>query len=142
MDRRAFLETLAGSVLAGPLGAETLQAGKRRLIGYLVTGSLESPEARVLRDAFRQGLRERGHVEGQTIVIEYSGADGHIEWFPRLAEELVRLKPDVIVAANTLAGQAVREATTTIPIVVPVMVIRSVMDSWPASRGQPETSPG
>ena len=87
----------------------------------MVGSSLESPEGRVALDAFRQGLRERGWVEGQNIVIEYRGADGKIERFPALAAELVGLRPDVIVAVPTPAGRAAQRATSTIPVVVAVM---------------------
>ena len=90
-------------------------------IGYLVTGGLDSPETRGLLNAFRQGLRERGYVEGQNIVIEYRAADGQLERFPGLAAELVQLKPEVIVAQGTPAALAAKDATTTIPIVTPVM---------------------
>ena len=72
-------------------------------------------------DAFRQGLRERGYVEGQTIVIEYRAADGKIERFPSLANELASLKLDLILAANTPAASAIQHATTTTPIVVAAM---------------------
>src|SRR6185295_9038114 len=75
MDRRAFIGTLAGSLLAAPLGVDAQGAAKAPRIGYLVLGSLESAETRTSLDAFRQGLRERGYVEGQNIVIEYRAAD-------------------------------------------------------------------
>src|SRR6516162_40689 len=83
--------------------------------------NLESPEARATLDAFRQGLRERGYVEGQTIVIEYRSADGKIERFPSLATELASIKVDLILAPNTPAARAAQQATSTIPIVAPVM---------------------
>jgi putative ABC transport system substrate-binding protein len=121
MDRRAFIATLGFSILAAPLDAGAQQAAMVARIGWLQTGSLESPETRFFRDAFGEGLRERGYVEGQNIVIEYRSADGKIERFPGLASELARLKLDLIVAANTPAARAVQQATTTIPIVVPVM---------------------
>ena len=122
MDRPAFIGTVAGGLLTAPLAAEGGQeAGKVWRIGWLLTGSLESHETRLLRDAFREGLRERGYIEGQNIVIEYRPADGRIERFPRLASELVRLNLDLIVAANTPAARAAQQATTTIPIVVPMM---------------------
>ena len=120
MRRRQFI-TLLGGAAAWPLGAHAQQAGKVNRIGFLVTGALDSAEAQAILDAFRQGLRERGYVEGQDIVIEYRGADGKMERFPELATELVRLNLDLIVAGNTPAARAVREATTTIPIVVPNM---------------------
>ncbi len=108
------------SLILAPLAAAQ-QAAKIARIGFLATGSLGSPETQATFDAFRQGLRERGYVEGQNILIEYRAADGKIERFPGLATELARLKVDVILAANTPAARAVQQATTTIPIVVPVI---------------------
>ena len=121
MNRRSFITLLGGAAAAWPLGAHAQQAGKVNRIGFLVTGALDSAEAQAILDAFRRGLHERGYVEGQDIVIEYRGADGKMERFPELATELVRLNLDLIVAGNTPAARAVREATTTIPIVVPNM---------------------
>ena len=121
MIRREFITLLGGAAAAWPLAARAQQTGKVNRIGFLVTGALDSAEAQAILDAFRQGLRERGYVEGQDIVIEYRGADGKMERFPELATELVRLNLDLIVAGNTPAARAVREATSTIPIVVPNM---------------------
>ena len=118
--RRAFIGTLAG-VLAAPLAAGAQQPARVARIGFLVTGSLESPETRISLNAFRQGLRERGYVEGQNIVIEYRSADGKIERLPGLAIELARLKVDLIIAGNTPMARAAQQATTTIPIVTSVM---------------------
>ncbi len=119
--RRAFLGMLAGNFFAAPLAASAQQAAKVPRIGYLVTGSPESPETRAVLAAFRQGLREHGYVEGQNIVIEYRAAEGKMERLPDLAAELAALKVDLIVAPNTPAARAARQATTTIPIVAPVM---------------------
>ena len=119
--RAALAAALAVGILITPIGAEAQPAAKVPRIGYPVTGSLESPETRAALDAFRQGLRERGYVEGQNILIEYRAADGKIERFPGLATELARLKVDLILALNTPAARAVQQATTTIPIVVPVI---------------------
>jgi putative ABC transport system substrate-binding protein len=118
--RRAFIGALAG-VLAAPLAAGAQQPAKVARIGFLVTGSLESPETRISLDAFRQGLRERGYVEGQNIVIEYRAADGKIERLPDLAIELARLKVDLIVAGSTPQARAAQQATKTIPIVAGAM---------------------
>ncbi len=82
--RRAFIGMLAGALLTAPLAADAQQPAKVARIGNPVTGSLESPETRVNLNAFRQGLRERGYVEGQNIVIEYRAADGKIERLPGL----------------------------------------------------------
>jgi ABC-type uncharacterized transport system substrate-binding protein len=119
MRRREFIGLVAGAV-AWPF-VTSAQEAKVPRIGYLVTGSLESRDALLTLDGLRQGLHERGYVEGQNIALEVRAADGKIERFPALASELVRLKVDVIVASNTPAARAVQQATTTIPIVVPVM---------------------
>ena len=68
--------------------------------------------------AFRQGLRDLGYIDGQNITIDYRFAAGKVERLPELAEELVRLKPELIVARATPAAQAAKNATTTIPIVM------------------------
>jgi putative ABC transport system substrate-binding protein len=120
MKRREFITLLGGAAAAWPLAAR-VQAAKVARIGYLISGVLESPETSINRDAFLQGLDEFGYIKGRHIVIEYRSADGKVERFPGLASELARLKLDLIVASNTPAARAVRQAMTTIPIVVPVM---------------------
>jgi putative tryptophan/tyrosine transport system substrate-binding protein len=87
-------------------------------------------------DAFLQGLRALGYVEGQNIVIEYRWAEGNFERLPELAVELVRLKVDVIVAAVTQASLAAKNATGTIPIVM-VAVANPVDSGLVASLAQP-----
>jgi putative ABC transport system substrate-binding protein len=133
--RREFI-TLLGGVAAWPLSVNAQPSAKIPRIGLMVTGSLESPEARVQLDAFRQGLRQLGYTEGRNIAIEYRGADGRIERFPNLAAELVRLEVDLIFAANTRAALAARQATSTIPIVSAVMG-DPVEDGLVASLAQP-----
>jgi putative ABC transport system substrate-binding protein len=121
MKRREFIALIGGGAVAWPLALRAQQPKQVVRIGFLTTGSLVSPEAKVVVDAFRKGLREHGYVEGTNILIEWRGADGTVRRFPALASELVGLKLDVIVATNSLAARAVQQATTTIPIVVPVM---------------------
>jgi len=109
-----LIVTLALCLLLTPLAADAQQAGKVPRIGFLFYGSPgPSPEL----DAFRQGLRELGYIEGQNITIEYRFASGRVERLPELAAELVRLKLDVIVTPATPASQAAKQATSTIPIV-------------------------
>ena len=96
------------------LTAETQQVAKVPRIGYLSGSMAVNPH---LADAFRQGLRDLGYVDGRNIVIEFRSAEGKLDRFPALAAELVSLKVDVIVAANTAAALAVKQATKTIPIV-------------------------
>ena len=120
MRRRHFITALLGAALC-PIAARAQQSKKVARIGFLATGSLESPEQRPILNAFYQGLREHGYIDGQNVLIEVRAADSKIERFPALASELVGLNLDVIVAANSVAGRAVKQATTTTPIVVPVM---------------------
>ena len=113
MDRRAFLCGLAIGTLSAPLSAEAQQADKLARIGYL--SPLSAVTDSVNREAFRQGLRDLGYVEGQNAVIEARYADGSPDRLRSLAAEIVHLKVDVIVAAPTPAVRAVQQAT--IPIV-------------------------
>jgi putative tryptophan/tyrosine transport system substrate-binding protein len=118
MDRRRFLLTSLAGALAGPLAAGAQQPGKAWRIGYLGVSSL-SLEWHLV-EAFQRGLRDRGYVEGQNIVIEYRWAEGRDDRFPPLVRELVSLKVDLIVTAGTPATLAAKQATTTIPIVMAV----------------------
>jgi putative ABC transport system substrate-binding protein len=115
ITRRAFIGALAGGLLATPLAAEGQRAGKAPQIGVL---GATRPEDLPQLEGLRHGLRERGYVEGQDIVIEYRWAQGRFERLPGLAAELVGLKPAMIVALVTQASLAARKATSTIPIVM------------------------
>jgi putative ABC transport system substrate-binding protein len=123
-------------LLAPTPAADGQQPARVPRIGMLLTLSPEHPEARAALDPFRQALRELGYVEGLNIVTEYRSAGGRIERFPALAAELVRLKVDLIVAGNTLACRAAKQATTTIPIVAWAMQ-DPVRDGLVASLARP-----
>ena len=115
MDRRAFIGTLTGGLLAAPLAVEAQQARVAR-IGYLSLLSASADAANV--DAFRQGLHDHGYVNGQNALIEARYAEGASERLPAFAAELVRLKVDVVVASTTAAVRAAHQASSTIPIVM------------------------
>jgi putative ABC transport system substrate-binding protein len=87
-------------------------------VGYLIPGSHSDPQRQRLLEAFRQGLRELGYVDGQNIAIESRWAEGKADRLPGLAADLVRRKVDVIVAQSGAATQAAQQATRTIPIVM------------------------
>ena len=99
------------------------QPTKIRRIGYLGSTSVSART-----QAFRQGLRELGYVEGKTIVIEWRRHEGKVDRLPALATELVRLKVDVIVVTGVGDLRSAKEATATIPIVM-------VVDSDPVGSG-------
>ena len=115
MDRRTFLAGTGAVVLAAPLAAEAQEqkAGKVYRIGFLRAGQPPKPWV----EAFQQGLRERGYVDGQNVVLEFRFTDGSFDQLPRLAEELVRLKVDVILASAAPPALVAKKATTSVPIV-------------------------
>ena len=118
MDRRTFLGALASSLLAAPLAAEAQPAGKVPRVGFLAASSASDAANARWIEAFRQGLRDLGYVEGRNIVIEYRYAGEKYERLPALAAELVRLKVDVIVSHGTPGPLAAKHATSVIPIVM------------------------
>jgi putative ABC transport system substrate-binding protein len=116
VKRREFITLLGGAVVAWPLAARAQHAGKVWRVGVLETISAELNATNF--EALRKGLRDLGYIEGQNLTIEYRSADGQVERFPQLAEELVRAQVDVIVTRGTPAVFAAKTATTTIPVVM------------------------
>ena len=117
MRRSVLGLILTLGLLLAPLAATAQQPRKVYRVGFLSSG-FPHPDRDPPVDAFRQGLRELGYVEGQNLVIEYHGAEGRDERLPALAAALVRLPVDVVVAAGPTAIRAAQHATRTIPIVM------------------------
>ena len=115
--RRAKILALVLGLVAAPLVGQAQRPGSVPRIGYLVLSPLAIPPS-AERQAFLEGLRELGYIEGQNVTIEYRSAAWNRELLPDLAAELVELKVEVIVAIQG-AVEAARDATKTIPIVVP-----------------------
>lgn len=114
IDRRSFLHGAGIVLLAMPMAAHSQPVGNGPRVGFLFYGAPgPSPEL----EAFRQGLREVGYIEGQNISIAYRFASGQVGQLPALAAELVQLKLDVIVTPGTPASLAAKKATSTVPIV-------------------------
>ena len=116
MARKLSIFIFVTVILASVLFAHAQQPTKVPRIGYLAATSLSTNPARI--EAFRQGLRELGYVEGKKIVIEWRFAEGKADRLAGFAAELVRLKVDVIVSGGSTATRAAKEATSTIPIVM------------------------
>jgi len=117
MKRRAFITLLGGAAIAWPIAVRAQQAERVRRIGLLM-GVADDPEAQARVTALKQGLQDLGWTEGRNIQIEtrFGGADaGRIR---AQAAELVALVPDVLVGATTPVVRALRQATSSIPIVV------------------------
>src|SRR5712691_11286213 len=111
-----FIITCAlGCLCVAPLAPEAQQPTHVHRIGYLL-GTTREQEPYV--EAFLEGMRALGYVEGQNLVMEYRYTAGQYERFPALAAELVRLQVDVLLAVMTPAALALKNATTTIPIVM------------------------
>src|SRR5262249_41067212 len=115
MQRIGLVVIVTLSFILAPLAGEAQQPAR---IGYLTLKLDTIPRN---RDAFRQGLRDLGYVEGRNLVIEYRDAEGKRERLAAGAAQLVALNVDVIVAPGTLAALAAMRATSTIPIVVPTI---------------------
>jgi putative ABC transport system substrate-binding protein len=117
--RRELLIALGASALVVPLGSSAQQQGRVWRVGYMALPT-STPNVRLA--TFKETLRDIGYVEGKNVAIEYRSADGKYERFAALAEELVRLKVDVIVADDgTPSVVAARNATRSIPIVFTVI---------------------
>jgi len=115
MMRQIFWVPLCALLLALGVPVDAQQPKKISRVGYLAAVSAAADAPRL--EAFRQGLRDLGYIEGQNIIIEYRHEGGGFERLPELVAELVGQKPDVLVAVTTNAALAVKKATTTIPIV-------------------------
>jgi len=126
------IAALALGVVLAPVAAAAQQPAKVPRIGYL---RAEKPPA-VDIAAFQLGLRERGYVDGENIIIEYRWAEGNEERLRLLVAELIRLKVDLIVTSAPAATRAAKEATTTIPIVM-VLVADPVAFGFVASLARP-----
>jgi len=135
MKKKITVLTLCAMLFALSFCAEAQQAKKVPRIGFLGGAAASADPDRV--EAFRQGLRELGHVEGQNIAIEYRHGEGKRDRLPELAAELVRLKVDCIVAAGTLSTHAVKQATSLIPIVMTNVGDDPVQQGFVASLARP-----
>jgi putative ABC transport system substrate-binding protein len=121
VNRRAFISLLGGAAAAWPLAARAQQpASTVRRIGFLLPGVARMMVVRGLLEAFRQGLKEYGWVEGQNISVEYRFAEGKEDALPGIAAALVQSQLEVIVAEGTAAIRAAKDVTQTVPIVMAV----------------------
>jgi putative ABC transport system substrate-binding protein len=118
MGKKTIVILLLGLTLASVRLAEAQQPGRVPLIGILSPGSREPDSYLLLLEAFRQGLRDLGYVEGKSVLLEYRYAEGKLDRMPALVAELVQLKPAVIVLSSFVAIRAAKQATKAIPIVM------------------------
>ena len=119
MRRRDFITLIAGGAAAWPIAARGQQRERIQRIGILLAGTPTSFAPRA--NAFVQGLRELGYVEGKTVAFEWKWGEDRTERLPELAEELVRLDVDAILTGGTPAAKALKNATRTVPIVMAII---------------------
>jgi putative tryptophan/tyrosine transport system substrate-binding protein len=130
------LVMLTLSLLAAPLAAEAQPVGRAPArIGFI--GNADPQLAAPFLEAFRQGLRDLGWIEGQSVNIEYRWAEGKADRHPGLAADLVRLQVEVIIAAGSTALRAVQQATSSIPIASAVLLVDPVRLGLVASLAHP-----
>jgi putative tryptophan/tyrosine transport system substrate-binding protein len=119
MRRREFVSCLIAGLVARPRTGSAQTPNRRPLIAVLVYGSLAATSRLVF--GFLRGMQELGYVEGRDVDIVYRYADGDMTRMPALADELIRLAPDVVVTTNTAGTLAVRQKTATLPVVSTVL---------------------
>jgi putative ABC transport system substrate-binding protein len=135
MKKKIFVSLLATLMLSSVHLACAQQSAKIPRIGFLTSGSAAGDPA---IEAFRQGLRELGYVEGKNVLVDYRYAEEGPQPLSELAEELVRLKVDVIITTSTESSLSAQRATKTIPIVMGAAAILSLqgwLSTWPVPAG-------
>ena len=128
MRRRCFITALVGGVAAWPLAGRAQQPEAMRRIGWLVPWTEKDPVTQASAKTFAHALEQVGWVEGKNIRIDYRFAAGDPALYKAYAAELVALSPDLLLAGNTPAVEALRQQTRTIPIVF-------VLVSYPVELG-------
>jgi ABC-type uncharacterized transport system substrate-binding protein len=121
MRRIRLAVVLALSLFLAPLAGEAQQVGKVYRIGWLGIAPPSSPPLQTPSEAFLQGLRDHGFVEGQNVIIERRYSEGREDRHTAFAAELVQMRVDLIIAASSAAAHAAKQATSTIPIVMLVV---------------------
>jgi putative ABC transport system substrate-binding protein len=117
MERRTFIRVLGGAAAAWPLVARAQQPERKARIGVLMGIGERDPEAQPRVEALEQGFLDLGWVKGQNLELDYRWTAGDLDRAQRFAKEIVELKPDLIVVHSTPAVKALRQLTTTIPMV-------------------------
>jgi putative ABC transport system substrate-binding protein len=117
VKRREFLALIGGAAICAASSAGAQAAGAVRKLGVLLSGIESDPDSQVRIAAFRRGLSDLGWQEGENVQIEYRWSAGKSDLIQRYAEELVALKPDVILANSTPVIAMLKSLTTSIPIV-------------------------
>jgi putative tryptophan/tyrosine transport system substrate-binding protein len=137
MRRRAFIEGFAALAAVWSLAARAQQPDKIRRIGFVTSNAESDPETRLWITAFRKGLEELSWIDGRNVRIDYRFGGGDATLVPKLAKEVVDLRPEVIVAGTTPAATAVRQHTLSIPIVF-VQVADPVAAGFVTNLAHPE----
>ena len=116
MKRREFIALLGSAAAAWPLAARAQQPERLRRIGVLAPYAFDEPDYTKRLSAFRQELERRGWSEGRNVHIDYRSTGGRTDRYPAMAQELVELQPDVILAVSSVVASAVQRETHSIPI--------------------------
>jgi putative tryptophan/tyrosine transport system substrate-binding protein len=136
MRRRDFISFLGSMALSFPIGAQAQQSGRSARVGVLMGIGESDPEAKPRAEALQSGLKSLGWTEGQNIHLDYRWAAGDLDQTRRFAQEIVALKPDIIVVHSTPAVKALRQLTTTTPMVF-VLVADPIGSGFVASLAHP-----
>src|SRR5436190_10283334 len=141
MKRREFITLIGGAAATWPLAARAQEPARYRIGHHAIAAPTDSPPPPPANwDAFVQGLRDIGYMEGRNVAFEHRSAHDQLELFPKLALELASLKVDVIFARGTWALAAAKNATRTIPIVGIDLEIDPVEAGLVRSIARPESN--
>jgi putative ABC transport system substrate-binding protein len=141
MNRRTFITLFGSAAAAWPLAARAQQGERVRRIGVLMPLAEDNAVGQARVAAFVQGLQQSGWTDGRNVRIDYRWSAGDADRIRKLAVELIALGPDVVMASTSAAVVALRQVTSTVPIVFAVVadpVGAGFVDSW---RGQAATPP-
>ncbi len=136
MRRREFIAGLGSAVVARPLAARAQQPDRMRHVGVLMNVVQDDPGGPADVMAFRHGLAELGWIEGRNIHVEFRWPGGDIDRVQTFAKELVGLRPDVLIGRSTPTTAALKQETTTIPIIF-VNVTEPAEQGFVQSLGRP-----
>jgi putative ABC transport system substrate-binding protein len=136
LKRREFITLIGGAATAWPLAARAQQPERMRRIGVLTALAESDPEAQLRIAVLRQALQSLGWIEGRNIHIDYRWPGGNAEGMRTSAAEIVGMRPDVIFAGNSTAVFALKQATSSLPIIF-VQVPDPIADGFVASLGRP-----
>ena len=134
MKRREFITLLSSAAMSWPVAAGAQQGGPMKRVGFLTL--LSSKDKEGVLAAFLDGLRSHGLIEGKNLKLDYRYSEGDVKRLTPLAQELIALRPDVLVGGEPSPAKILKSIAPTLPSFVPSSPMRSYPTWWQATHGQ------